>query len=149
MSNYIYHRKKGFELVMKKSRILQFERNNNNKEKARQILRNGILDMSVERLVQMTRYGLCGNISTMAGICGTTHYFNRMCYIKAENNEEQNLIEYSFVSDNKDDVIASTSICVAEIEEISGCVSEDHPDDVLDINVSLTDGTEITISVIY
>lgn len=125
-------------------------KNEATREQARQILKDGILDMSVEKLIQMTRYGLCGNISTMAGTCGTTHYFNRMCYIKAENNEEQDLIEYSFVSDNdEDDVIASTSVCVEEIEEISGCVSEDNPDDVLDVNVSLTDGTEITISVIY
>ena len=105
--------------------------------------------MSIERLIQMTRYGLCGNISTMVGLCGISHYFNRMCYIKAENNEEQNLIEYSFVSDNEDDVIASTSICVAEIEEISGCVNGDNPDNVLDINIVMTDGTEMTINVVY
>ena len=124
-------------------------KNEATREQARQILKDGICDMSVERLIQITRCGLCGNISTMAGICGTTHYFNRMCYIKAENNEEQDLIEYSFVSDNEDDVIASTSVCVAEIEEISGCVNGDNPDNVLDINIVMTDGTEMTINVIY
>ena len=49
---------------MSKSKVLQFERNDN-KEKAREILKNGILDMSIERLIQMSRYGLCGNINTM------------------------------------------------------------------------------------
>lgn len=42
---------------MSKSKVIQFERNekNNGKEQARQILKNGILDMSIERLIQMTR----------------------------------------------------------------------------------------------
>ena len=119
------------------------------REQARQILKNGILDMSVERLIQMTRYGLCGNIGTMVGTCGTTHYFNRMGYVESENDGEQDLIEYLFVTENGDDVIASTSICVEEIEDISGRVNEDHPDDVLDINISMADGTEIEINVIY
>ena len=119
------------------------------KEQAREILKNGILDMSVERLIQMTRYGLCGDISTMVGTCGTTHYFNRMGYVEAENDDEQDLIEYLFVTDNGDDVIASTSICIAEIEDISGCVNKDHPDDVLDIIAIMADGTEVTINVIY
>lgn len=119
------------------------------REDARRILREGILDMSVGRLIQMTRYGLCGDISTMVGTCGTTHYFNRMGYVEAENDDEQDLIEYLFVTDNGDDVIASTSICIAEIEDISGCVNADNPDNVLDINIAMTDGTEITINVIY
>lgn len=104
------------------------------REDARRILREGILDMSVGRLIQMTRYGLCGDISTMVGTCGTTHYFNRMGYVEAENDDEQDLIEYLFVTDNGDDVIASTSICITEIEDISGCVNADNPDNVLDIN---------------
>ena len=126
-------------------------KNEATREQARQILKNGILDMSVERLIQMTRYGLCGNVNTMVGICGTSHYFNKMGYIgyiKAENDEEQDLIEYSYVTD-EDDVIASTFICVAEIEDISGCVSEDNTEDVLDINIFMADGTKIVINVIY
>ena len=43
-------------------------KNEATREQARQILKNGILDMSVERLIQMTRYGLCGNVNTMVGI---------------------------------------------------------------------------------
>lgn len=103
--------------------------------------------MSVARLIQMTQYGLCGNISTLVGLCATTHYFNRMNQIEAESDEEQDIIEYSFV--HEDDVIAATSICISEIEDISGSVNEDRPNDVLDIDISMSDGTEITISVIY
>lgn len=133
---------------MNKSKVLQFEKNND-KENAREILKNGILDMSIERLIQMSRYGLCGNINTMVGVCGASHYFNRMDNMKAENDEEQDLIGYSYVADNEDDVIASTFICVSEIEDISGCVNEDNPDNVLDINIIMTDGSKITINVIY
>ena len=42
-------------------------KNETTKEQAREILKNGVLDMSVARLIQMTRYGLCGNISTFGG----------------------------------------------------------------------------------
>lgn len=126
-------------------------KNEATKEEAREILKNGILDMSVERLIQMTRYGLCGNISTLGGLCATTHYFNRMNRMESENDEEQDIIEYSFVADreNEDDVIAATSICIAEIEDISGSINEEHPDDVLDISITMSDGSEIAISIIY
>lgn len=126
-------------------------KNEATKEQAREILKNGILDMSVERLIQMTQYGLCGNISTFGGLYATTHYFNRMNMVEPENDEEQDIIEYSFVADreNEEDVIAATSICIAEIEEISGSISEDHPEDVLDIDITMSDGTEITIGIIY
>lgn len=45
--------------------------------------------MSVERLIQMSRYSLCGNINTTVGICDTSHYFNKMDYIESENDDEQ------------------------------------------------------------
>lgn len=65
---------------MEKSKVIQFERNekNNGKEQARQILKNGILDMSIERLIQMVNFGLCGNVEVMTGLCGTSNYFNHM-----------------------------------------------------------------------
>ena len=72
-----------------------------------------------------------------------------MDYIESENDDEQVLIGYSYVADNEDDVVASTFICIAEIEDISGCINADNPDNVLDINIAMTDGTEITINVIY
>lgn len=118
------------------------------KELAGEILKQGILDMSVERLIQMTEFGLTGNINTFVGMNGSTHYFNRMSYIKARNDEEMDLLEYSFVNDS-DDIVASSFICIAYIEEISGCVNEDRPDDVLDICIKMADESEITINVVY
>ena len=118
------------------------------KELARVALKQGILDMSVERLIQMTEFGLTGNINTFVGMNGSTHYFNRMSYIKARNDEEMDILEYSFVTDS-DDIVASSFICIAYIEEISGCVNEDRPDDVLDICIKIADESEITINVVY
>lgn len=109
----------------------------NDKEKSRQILRNGILDMSVERLIQMVKFGLCGNVEVMTGLCGTSHYFNRMEYVKTENEEECDIINYYF--EEEEDIIASTTISIEQIEEISGCVNKDNPDNVLDINIIIAD----------
>lgn len=134
---------------MEKSRVIQFEKNekDNRKEQARQILKNGILGMSVERLIQMVNFGLCGNVEVMTGLCGTSHYFNRMEYVKAVDEEECDIINYYF--EEEEDIIASTTISIEQIEEISGCVNEDNPDNVLDINIVMADGLEITINIIY
>ena len=130
---------------MSKIKVIQFEKNEDTREQARQILKNGILDMSVERLIQMVNFGLCGNVEVMTGLCGTSHYFNRMEYVKAENEEECDIINYYF----EEDIIASTTISIEQIEEISGCVNEDNQDNVLDINIVMADGLGITINIIY
>ena len=132
---------------MSKTKVIQFEKNEDTREQARQILKKGILDMSVERLIQMVNFGLCGNIEVMTGLCGTSHYFNRMEYVKAENEEECDIINYYF--EEEEDIIASTTISIEQIEEISGCVNEDNPDNVLDINIVMADGLGITINIIY
>ena len=135
---------------MSKTKVIQFEKNekDNGKEQARQILKNGILDMSVERLIQMVNFGLCGNVEVMTGLCGTSHYFNHMEYVKADNEEEGSIINYSFMIE-KEEIAASTTISIEQIEEISGCVNEDNPDNVLDINIVMADGLGITINIIY
>lgn len=135
---------------MSKSKVIQFERNekNNGKEQARQILKDGILDMSIERLIQMTRYGLGGNINCMVGTCGSSHYFNHMEYVKADNEEEGSIINYSFMIE-KEEIAASTTISIEQIAAIYGCVNEDNPNNVLDINIVMTDGSGITINIIY
>ena len=122
-------------------------RNEATKEQAREILKNGVLDMSVARLIQMTQYGLCGNISTFGGLYATTHFFNRMNLIEPESDEKQDIIEYSF--GHEDDVIAATSFCITEIEDISGSINEDHPVYMLVINNTMSDMTEIVINIIY
>lgn len=133
---------------MSKTKVIQFEKNEDTREQARQILKNGILDMSIERLIQMTRYGLGGNINCMVGTCGSSHYFNHMEYVKADNEEEGSIINYSFMIE-KEEIAASTTISIEQIAAIYGCVNEDNPDNVLDINIVMTDGSAITINIIY
>ena len=48
------------------------------REQARQILKNGILNMSVERLIQMARYGLIGSIFMTDGVSFTNNMFNHI-----------------------------------------------------------------------
>lgn len=133
---------------MSKTKVIQFEKNEDTREQARQILKNGILDMSIERLIQITRYGLGGNINCMVGTCGSSHYFNHMEYVKADNEEEGSIINYSFMIE-KEEIAASTTISIEQIAVIFGCVNEDNPDNVLDINIVMTDGSAITINIIY
>ena len=133
---------------MSKTKVIQFEKNEDTREQARQILRNGILNgMCVEKLIQMTEFGLIGNINCKIGTCGSSQYFTQMNYLKAENKKEQDLIAYSYVKD--EEVISSTFIAVNEIAAISGCVNEDNPDNVLDINIVMADGLGIKINIIY
>ena len=133
---------------MSKTKVIQFEKNEDTREQARQILRNGILNgMCVEKLIQMTEFGLIGNINCKIGTCGSSQYFTQMNYLKAENKKEQDLIAYSYVKD--EEVISSTFTAVNEIAAISGCVNEDNPDNVLDINIVMTDGSGTTINIIY
>ena len=103
--------------------------------------------MCVEKLIQMTEFGLIGNINCKIGTCGSSQYFTQMNYLKAENKKEQDLLAYSYVKD--EEVISSTVIAVNEIGDISGCINKDNPDNVLDINIVMSDGAEITINVIY
>lgn len=132
---------------MEKLKAVQREKSND-KEQAREILKNGILDMNIARLIQMTEFGLAGNINSVNGTNGTSHYFNRMKYVVAENEGEFDLINY-FFTDKENIIIATTTISIDHIDNISGCVNKDNPDNVLDINIVMVDGAEITINVVY
>ena len=133
---------------MEKLKAVQCEKSND-KEQARQILRNGILNgMCVEKLIQIAEFGLVGNIDSVNGTNGTSHYFNRMKYVVAENERGFDLINY-FFTDKENIIIATTSISIDHIDNISGCVNKDNPDNVIDINIVMVDGAEITINVIY
>lgn len=118
-------------------------------KRAREILKNGILDgMSVEKLIQMTNFGLSGNVEVeLEGICGTNTYFNCMEYVQANNSEECDIISFLYKVD--EDVVASTTINIENIESISGCVNDEHSEDVLNINILMVDETEITIYLVY
>lgn len=118
-------------------------------KEAREILKDGILNgMSVEKLIQITNFGLSGNVEVgLEGICGTNTYFNCMEYVQASNDEECDVI--SFLYKVADSVAASTAINIENIESISGCVNDEHSDDVLNINILMADETRITIYLIY
>lgn len=133
---------------MGKSKVIQMKKADKSQE-ARQILKNGIVNgMCVEKLIQLADINaFVGNVEVMVGLCGTSNYFNHMEYVKANNEEECDILSLLYA--DGENIIASTTISIEQIEEISGCVNEDNPDNVLDINIVMADGLEITINIIY
>lgn len=115
----------------------------------REIFKNGILNgMSVEKLIQITNYGLHGNVEVeLKGICGTNTYFNCMEYVKANNAEECDIICFFYRTDKG--VAASTTINIDNIESISSCVNDEDSEEILNINILMADETEITIYLVY
>lgn len=105
--------------------------------------------MCVEKLIQLADINaFVGNVEViMVGLCGTSNYFNRMEYVKANNEEECDIL--SLLYTDGENIIASTTLNTEEIVDIDGCVNADNPDNVLDINIVMADGLEITINIIY
>ena len=134
---------------MRKTKVIQFEKNEDTMEQARQILKNGIVNgMCVEKLIQLADINaFVGNVEVMAGLCGTSNYFNHMEYVKANNEEECDILSLLYA--DGENIIASTTLSTEEIEDIDGCVNADNPDNVLDINITMADGTQVTINLIY
>lgn len=64
------------------------KKDNVTREDARQVLRKGILDMSVERLIQMSKFGLAGNIELRNEIMLADNAFNHMDF-----HEENGVIQ--------------------------------------------------------
>lgn len=133
---------------MGKSKVIQMKKADKSQE-ARQILKNGIVNgMCVEKLIQLADINaFVGNVEVMVGLCGTSNYFNHMEYVKANNEEECDILSLLYA--DGENIIASTTISIEQIAVISGCVNEDNPDNVLDINIVMTDGSGITINIIY
>lgn len=118
-----------------------------NKEKttrvdARQILKNGILNMSVERLIQMSRFGLIGNIFMSNELAFTKNSFNHIEY-----DEENEII--TFLVGESGNNYGSISFMLDAITDISGCENKENPDERLDINIKLENGTTIEIDILY
>lgn len=121
------------------------KRDNVTREDARQILRNGILDMSVERLIQMSQVGLIGNIELHNGFALVNNTFNRV-----EFNEDTRCIAFSVrEADMKDNNYGSIAFSVDAIVDISGCDDKDNPDEYLKVNIRLQDNTVITLKILY
>lgn len=112
------------------------------REDARRILRNGILDMNIARLIQMPQYGLMGNIILSNEIVSVENVFNHIDY-----NVENNNIMFS-VGESQGSY-GAISFSVDAILEISGCEDEENPEEYLNVNIKLNDGMTIDIKILY
>lgn len=115
------------------------------REDARQILRRGILDMSVERLIQMAQVGLMGNIELHNGFALVNNIFNRI-----EFNADTRCIAFSVrEADMEDNNYGSITFSVDAIVDILGCDDKDNPEEYLNVNIRLQDNTTITLKILY
>ena len=112
------------------------------REDARRILREGILDMSVGKLIQMADFGLIGNIFITDGASFTNNMFNHIEY-----DEEHNMIAFSIgESEGK---YGEVSFFVDAITKISGCEDDENPDDYLHVDIKLENNTAVDIKIVY
>lgn len=114
------------------------------REDARRILRDGILDMNVARLIQMAQFGLAGNIELRNKIMLADNAFNHIDF-----HEENGCITFSIVKTNADYCYGSISFLVDAIVDISGCDDKDNPDEYLNVNIKLQDDTTIALKIAY
>lgn len=113
------------------------------REDARRILRNGILDMNVERLIQLSHYGLMGNIALSSETLSVDNVFNRVSY-----DEESRVITFS-ANESQSSSYSAVSFSAGVITEISGCEDEEYPEEFLNVNIKLEDGIAINIRILY
>lgn len=116
--------------------------NETTREQARQILKNGILDMNIARLIQMSQFGLIGSIFTTDGVSFTNNMFNHIEYDK-----EHNRIAFSI--GESEGQYGEVSFFVDTITKISGCEDEENPDDFLHVNIKLENKTAVDIKIVY
>ena len=124
------------------------------REQARQILKNGILDMSIARLIQMAHFGLKGNIELSNGSVSVQNVFNRISY-----DEEKDTITFSIEETessygaisiiHKPLEYGKVSFFIGSIEYISGCEDAENPEEWLNINIQMADKTAIKINILY
>lgn len=130
------------------------DKNEAAREQARQILKNGILDMSIARLIQMSNYGLKGNIELSNRSISIQNVFNRIGYDEEKDtitfSTEETTSSYGAISIvHKPVVYGSVSFFIGDIEDISGCEDADNPEEWLNINIQMENGTTIKISILY
>lgn len=117
-------------------------KNEATREQARQILKKGILDMSIARLIQMSNYGLMGTIEVTKERLFIKNGFNHIAY-----DEESDAME--FYVQEMIGRYGQISFSVNDIKNISGCEDADNPEEYLNINIQLEDDTAIKINVLY
>lgn len=118
------------------------KKNEATREQARQILKNGILDMSTARLIQMSQFGLMGNVVSSNGVVSVENVFNRIGY-----EEENNVITFSV--EESQGTYGSISFSVSDITEISGCEDKENPEEYLNVNIKLKNATTIDMRILY
>lgn len=116
--------------------------NDPGREQARQVLRNGICNMSIARLIQMSHYGLKGNIVLSNETVSVENVFNHISY-----NENNNDILFSV--EEPIGSYGAISFSVDTILEISGCEDKEDPEEYLYVNIKLNDGMSINIRILY
>ena len=112
------------------------------REQARQILKDGICNMSITRLIQMSQFGLMGNITLSNVMVFVENVFNHICY-----NEENNNITFSV--EESQGSYGAISFPVDAISEISGCEDKENPEEYLNVHIKLKDGMDIEIKILY
>lgn len=114
------------------------------REDARQILKKGILDMSVARLIQMSRFGLMGNITLSNESVLADNAFNHIIY-----DQESNVITFAVREKVNDNYYGAISFSIDAITDISGCEDKENPDEYLNISIKLENGLNVDIKVLY
>lgn len=112
------------------------------REQARQILKNGICNMNITRLIQMSQFGLKGNIVLSNGAASVKSVFNRIGYDK-----ESDVITFS--AEESQDSYGAISFPIGAVTEISGCEDEEYPEEYLNVNIKLDDETAVNIRILY
>lgn len=118
------------------------KKNEATREDARQILKNGILNMSIARLIQMSQFGLNGSVVLSNQVVSVENVFNRINYDK-----ESNVITFSV--EESQGSYGEISFLVDAITEILGCEDKENPEEYLNVNIKLNDGMTIAIRILY
>lgn len=127
-------------------KLIMDKKNEATREQARQILKEGICNISIARLIQMSQFGLKGNMVLSNETVSVENVFNHIGY-----DEENNVITFSV--EESQGSYGAISFSVAAITEISGCEDEENPEEnpeeYLDVNIKLEDDITIHIRILY
>ena len=112
------------------------------REDARRILKDGICDMSTTRLIQMSQFGLMGNVVLSNEMVSVENAFNRIKY-----DQESKIITFSV--EESQGSYGAISFSVDAISGISGCEDKENPEEYLNVNIELPNETNIAIRILY
>jgi hypothetical protein len=118
------------------------KKNEATREQARQILKDGICNMSIARLIQMSQFGLMGNVILSNREVSVQNVFNRINY-----DVESDIITFSV--EESQGSYGAISFSVGAITEISGCEDKENPEEYLNVNIRLKDATTIDMRILY